>query len=263
LRVFLSHALADNDIANRVAGILGEVGVTTLELTPGLGEEWLKALVSELNKADAVVVLVTPNSARSNWLYTEYSVLLSAAQQRDLKLVPLVFGDETDVPTLLSSRVYRLIRSDEDIYKVAREIMELRGVPKDDTKVAPSTGVADQTSSVDPLLATPHLEAAIQMRMLQVKLQWKIAQQERYIQAITASFMALGTSFAIYSAIEWSSGEYDWLILGLGALATTAGVLAGAVALRASGLLDGAATALKGKNLANAVISLLQRMIGR
>lgn len=76
-RVFISHASADGVVARRIAEEIRsrlpdvETFVTSRAGDIKSGEDWFETVKAELKKADAYVVLLTPNSLERPWVIFE------------------------------------------------------------------------------------------------------------------------------------------------------------------------------------------------
>ncbi len=88
VRVFLSHAMADRALAQRVTTLLGRHSnsrvFTNEDIKPG--ERWQTKLLKQLENADVFVALLTPNSIADSWLLQE----TGAAWGLDKPIIPLV-----------------------------------------------------------------------------------------------------------------------------------------------------------------------------
>jgi hypothetical protein len=90
LRIFISYARLDRDLAEDLRSRLEHVSdeVTLVSPESGPGHDWSAALLSELKKADEILVLLTPNSLQSA------NVLLAVGAGIGLqkKIIPIVVG---------------------------------------------------------------------------------------------------------------------------------------------------------------------------
>jgi hypothetical protein len=106
-RVFLSYASEDSLDARRVAQSLGEadfnVWLDEWRLTPG---EELEAAISEaIRSSDKLVVLLSPHSAASPWVRSEFEQVLLRARmdRRGIDVIPALLAP-SDIPEDLRSR---------------------------------------------------------------------------------------------------------------------------------------------------------------
>ena len=88
LYLYLSHSSTDFVLGRRLRKLLTQrlnAQVFTAE-DVSAGEDWLTKMRSELQRADAVVALLTPHSAQSNWVLHE----LGAAWALEKPIIPVV-----------------------------------------------------------------------------------------------------------------------------------------------------------------------------
>lgn len=100
MKVFISHADADADVALRLAAALKAVGldpwVAEDELYPG--DNWAEVIGRGLAEAQAMVVLLSPQSLRSRWVRNEISYALGEERFKN-RLLPLVIGRRDQLPS--------------------------------------------------------------------------------------------------------------------------------------------------------------------
>ena len=104
LRIFLSYAISDRVYAHKLQKILSKhpnVRIFTPEMLSA-GEKWLSKLEDELTKSDIFLVLLSPDSADSNWLLHE----IGAAWVLRKPIIPIVTHPETKIPLLLSAHTW-------------------------------------------------------------------------------------------------------------------------------------------------------------
>src|SRR5262245_6129329 len=89
--VFISYARADVAYVDRLVAHLraNEVGVWLDRLTPG-GAPWLRMIQSRVEHASAVVLIVSPRAADSDWVLEE----LLLARRVGVPVLPLVIEGE-------------------------------------------------------------------------------------------------------------------------------------------------------------------------
>ena len=134
MKVYLSHAHSDERLAERVSRILEDAGLqvwdATREIMPG--DNWAATLGNALQESQAMVVLVTPNAMRSNWVRWEIEYALGQIRFRE-RLIPVVAGDpddleKEDVPWILRRlKVINLTDGSEEegIREVARTLLQV------------------------------------------------------------------------------------------------------------------------------------------
>ena len=94
--VFISHASTDGVFADAVKHEIEKVfanGVTVFSTSSpgaiGAGSDWLAEIEARLERAQAVITIVTPVSIERPWLWFEVGATWSKGQQQKLKIYPL------------------------------------------------------------------------------------------------------------------------------------------------------------------------------
>jgi len=126
--VFISHARADAGIAHSLSEILLAHGLTVSfdEGSLAAGDHYSKAVEKSLLKARAVIVLLSRNSRRSNFVEQEVRVAL----EKGGVVVPVLLDEEAKenwIWPLLSNRAAIELKTPQEISGVARRIEESLG----------------------------------------------------------------------------------------------------------------------------------------
>lgn len=91
-KVFISHSTRDQGLVISLANLLSKYGakvfVAEWYLTPG--EPFDKKVSEQIGNSDCVVVLLTRNGMRSNWVHQEIGYALSKGFGKNRPLIPLV-----------------------------------------------------------------------------------------------------------------------------------------------------------------------------
>jgi hypothetical protein len=91
VRIFISHAAADQGIAKNLAKRLSAAGLDVWD--PGrdvlLGDNWAIKTGEALAQSDAVLVLLSPDSVDSEWVRHEIDYALGSMKLRG-RLLPVV-----------------------------------------------------------------------------------------------------------------------------------------------------------------------------
>jgi hypothetical protein len=96
--VYISHASADEKVAQRVAGALRGAGFRVWDESEILpGDNWGEKLGEALREAEAMVVLLTPASLRAWNVSSEIGYALTQAQYRN-RLIPVVAAPPERLP---------------------------------------------------------------------------------------------------------------------------------------------------------------------
>ena len=100
MKVFISYAQSDERLAEKIAESLKQAGITIRdyrrEILPG--ELWSEKASQALRDSDAMVVLLTPEAARSKQVRSEINYALSQDAFKN-RLIPVVVGSPDRIPT--------------------------------------------------------------------------------------------------------------------------------------------------------------------
>lgn len=98
MKVFISHAYQDKDLAKRVAESLRESGFQVWDESQVLpGDIIAEQLADALKTANAMVVLLTPDAVESTWVRSEISYALGNLEFKD-RLIPVVAAPPEVLP---------------------------------------------------------------------------------------------------------------------------------------------------------------------
>jgi TIR domain len=105
--------------------------MTTGEIMPG--DNWANKVAQALQESEAMVVLLTPDALRSNWVRRDIEYALGAQGYRK-RLIPVFVGDpeelpKEDVPWILRHlRIIKLAehaKEEEGIRQIAQALLEV------------------------------------------------------------------------------------------------------------------------------------------
>ena len=103
MKNFLSHSMSDRPLARNIAQGLVDLGFVVWfdewDLQPG--ENWAKAVGKALESADAMVVLVTPDSMQT-WQREEIQYALTTPRFEG-RLIPVIVKSTPDIPWILET----------------------------------------------------------------------------------------------------------------------------------------------------------------
>jgi hypothetical protein len=120
--VFISHAAGDSDAARAIAERLKDAGFAVWSTEDALlGENVLLELGKALEKADAMVILLSPESARSQNLIFELDYVLGS-QRFEGRVIPVLLKETDDIPWIL--RRLEVMRAGKDASRAGRAIAD-------------------------------------------------------------------------------------------------------------------------------------------
>src|SRR5258707_1468281 len=99
MNVFISYAQADEKIAKRVGEGLTQAGLQVWDFRREMlpGELWSDSVSKALRASDAMIVLVTPDAARSSQVRSEIDFALSKGAFKN-RLIPVMVGPPERIP---------------------------------------------------------------------------------------------------------------------------------------------------------------------
>lgn len=123
MNVFISYSHTDKKWADALRSGLTEEG---FEVTvPGddieAGENWHLEIGKALDRANAMVVLLSPESVASRYIRAEIEYALGSPHFRD-RLIPLLVKPTDDVPWIL--RKQQFIRATKDVDETVHRVAE-------------------------------------------------------------------------------------------------------------------------------------------
>lgn len=100
MKVFISHAHQDADLAARIAQGLQSNGLEAWDADSNLlpGDNWAAEVARALEESEAMVVLLTPDAVDSQWVLREMEYALGAKNYSN-RLIPVVVGDRDSLPS--------------------------------------------------------------------------------------------------------------------------------------------------------------------
>ncbi len=132
MKVFISHAAADEELARGVADSLKSSGFLVWDISEVLpGDNWGEQLAEALKESDAMVVLLTPDAVRAANVTSEIGYALGQRQYKG-RLIPVIAASpdllpREEIPWVLT-RMKPISVAGADREKGLRQIAEaLRG----------------------------------------------------------------------------------------------------------------------------------------
>jgi hypothetical protein len=99
MKVFISYAQSDERLAEKIAESLKQAGITIRDYRQEMlpGELWSEKASQALRDSDAMVVLLTPEAARSKQVRSEIDYALSRDAFKN-RLIPVIVGSPDKLP---------------------------------------------------------------------------------------------------------------------------------------------------------------------
>jgi hypothetical protein len=130
-QVFVSYAQADKEIARRIADRLRSLGIQVWfdewELKPG--DSIINRIDQAVTTSDLILVLLSSNSTKSNWVQNELDGFLShELKSRAVTIIPALIED-CQIPSSLTSLSYLDLRSNPEL-GLSRLAAQIAALPK-------------------------------------------------------------------------------------------------------------------------------------
>ena len=122
--LFISYSRDDKELADQIRRALADAGVATsiADDTVPPGTRWRETLIKKLNKADAVVAVVSKSTVESSWTMTELGIAWGANK----KIIGVLARDESPDELRISPlKDVKLLRAAKtDMAQLAAEILK-------------------------------------------------------------------------------------------------------------------------------------------
>jgi hypothetical protein len=127
MKVFISYAGTDVRAAETVAAALSKRGLEPwIAANAKVGGELHKSVTNALEESDAMVVLVSPDAMRSQWVQSEIELALTTPRFKD-RLIPLLVRPTTEgsIPWILNTfQITDLPTSPAGVERVVAQVVE-------------------------------------------------------------------------------------------------------------------------------------------
>ena len=134
MKLFMSYASSDKDVAAKLAAKLEEAGYEVWSPDHHLfpGDNWPLKIGEALQQADGMVVLLSPDSVKSDSVRREIDFALGSLRFQD-RLITVLVRPTEDIPWIL--RKLKYVRLGKNLANAARRIV-------DQLQHSPSTATA-------------------------------------------------------------------------------------------------------------------------
>ena len=112
MQVFLSYSVADRDFARQLGSQLSKRGCEVWDPTDQLfpGDNWPLKIGEALQESKAMVVLLSPDSMKSEWVRSEIQYALGS-RNYERRLFPVLVRPTQEIPWILSK--FQILRADD------------------------------------------------------------------------------------------------------------------------------------------------------
>jgi len=134
-KTFVSYSHDDRYLAETMADDLRASGVQAWIDVDGLtgGDVWERTIEEVIAEVDALVVIVTPNALKSEWVPKE----IAMARTHDTRIVPLIMARFDDVPATLAALMiadlqavdFTVLGREEGLKRLLRAVPGAEGLP--------------------------------------------------------------------------------------------------------------------------------------
>jgi len=127
--IFISYSSNDTLIAKELHDKLEQNGLQCYLSYKdiSIAQEWEESLQYALKHSKSLLLLLTKESIKSNWIFIE----AGAAWILNRDIIPVIYGIEApDIPDLISNYQWREIKDISDIEKIAKELSKNGSVIK-------------------------------------------------------------------------------------------------------------------------------------
>lgn len=123
VKVFLSYSHEESEIAKALATSLARAGLELWDPAEALfpGDNWALRIGQALQESDAMVVLISPASMRSESVRQEIEYALGSARYKG-RLLPVIVKPAKDMPWILKR--FPAVRIGPDFEEAARQIAD-------------------------------------------------------------------------------------------------------------------------------------------
>lgn len=123
MNVFISHALADRNAAENIASALKAQGlaVTNPVANVAPGENIALRVGKALEQANAIIVLLSPEAVKSEWVQNEIGYALTSPRIGG-RVVPVMVRKTDDVPWILEE--LNIIERQSSFAALSRKILK-------------------------------------------------------------------------------------------------------------------------------------------
>jgi len=109
MKIWISHSFSDKEFVDKLCQTLLKQGhqILTLDDTLRAGEYILGRITESIVEADAFILLISKNNAKSSWINTEIGLMITELSLKNKKLfIPILIDKGIKLPSYLLSYFY-------------------------------------------------------------------------------------------------------------------------------------------------------------
>lgn len=121
MRVFLSYSSAERDFASRLASQLSRRGCDVWDPGDQLfpGDNWMLKIGEALKQSKAMVVLVSPDSMKSEWVRREIDYAIGDRNYEG-RVFPVVVKPTEEIPWILHN--FSILQANDNVEEISQAI---------------------------------------------------------------------------------------------------------------------------------------------
>ncbi len=121
MKVYISYSSEDREVAKKVVSKLEQAGFEPWDPAAALfaGDNWALHIGKALQDSDAMVLLISPKSMKSEWVRHEIEFALGSPRYKG-RLIPVMVKPTKDIPWILKR--LPMVQIGKDFTAAVREI---------------------------------------------------------------------------------------------------------------------------------------------
>lgn len=123
MKLFMSYAHNDRDVAGKLASKLAQAGYEVWSPDQYLfpGDNWPLKIGEALQQSDGMIVLLSPDAVKSDWVRHEIEFAIGSTRYQD-RLIPVLVRPTEDIPWIL--RKLKYVRLGKSLADAAKRIVD-------------------------------------------------------------------------------------------------------------------------------------------
>lgn len=167
MRVFLSYSHADKDFAGQLASHLSEQGCDVWDPSDQLypGDNWPLKIGEALKESKAMVVLLSPDSMKSEWVRGEIQYAIGDRNYEG-RVIPVLVRPTEKIPAIF--RQFNILRANNDPAQVSVRIARALGqaTVSELSKAVPLEQIELERRTIEQALASSGGDKSLAARKL-------------------------------------------------------------------------------------------------